>query len=83
MMMLRQKMRKLERAKVSLLSPKESNCAYTDGCGYFTAYLYTIQNWPCTNDTAQEALEHLKDTHCVIPIPAYDVEGGLMHPQYY
>jgi len=51
------------------------------GCGYFAAYPY--KNWPCTNDTAQEALKHLKDTHCIIPIPAYDVEGGLMHPQYY
>ena len=82
MLMLRQKLRKSETV-VSSLSREWNNCAYTDGCGYFADYPYTIQNWPCTNDAAQEALELLKDTHRVIPIPAYEVEGGLMYPQYY
>ena len=25
----------------------------------------------------------MKDTYCVIPIPAYEKEGGLMYPSYY
>ena len=29
------------------------------------------------------ALDAMKDTYCVIPIPAYEREGGLMYPSYY
>ena len=44
---------------------------------------WTIHNWPCSTDAAQSALPEMVDTHRVVPVPAYEFDGGLMYPTHY
>ncbi|KAF9789202.1 hypothetical protein BJ322DRAFT_1017915 [Thelephora terrestris] len=39
--------------------------------------------WPTSTTTAAEALASAAETHRVEPLPAYDLNGVLMEPQYY
>ncbi|KAJ7508733.1 hypothetical protein B0H11DRAFT_2431735 [Mycena galericulata] len=43
----------------------------------------TIQNWPVKSDAAQAALEEMKTTHRVIPLPAYNMKGNLIRATDY
>ncbi|EMD37980.1 hypothetical protein CERSUDRAFT_72610 [Gelatoporia subvermispora B] len=44
---------------------------------------FDIANWPCWTDEAKAAIEELKDTHRVVPIPIYDKEDMLVEPSRY
>ncbi|OCH83597.1 hypothetical protein OBBRIDRAFT_840382 [Obba rivulosa] len=44
---------------------------------------FLIQNWPCSSDIAQNALDKIKSTHCVIPIPVYVRDNNLVPPSQY
>lgn len=44
---------------------------------------FEVENWPVRRDAAKQELNKLKDTHVVIPIPAYDLAGQLIQPQDY
>lgn len=44
---------------------------------------YSINNWPCTSNASKAALEELQTTHWLIPVPTYEFDSSLMHPQYY
>ncbi|KAI5997899.1 hypothetical protein EDD15DRAFT_2162451 [Pisolithus albus] len=46
------------------------------------ASAFTIKNWP-VNTAAEEELEGMKETHTVVPIPAYGMSGELINPQSY
>jgi len=43
---------------------------------------FDIANWP-VHDELQDGLDKIKKTHVVVPIPAYDVDGRLIHPTQY
>ena len=45
--------------------------------------IFSIENWPAFSDAARGGLDSIKQTHRVIPIPAYDLEGKLIDPRYY
>ncbi|KIM59455.1 hypothetical protein SCLCIDRAFT_27285 [Scleroderma citrinum Foug A] len=45
--------------------------------------IFSIENWPAFSDAARGGLDSIKQTHHVIPIPAYDLEGKLIDPRYY
>ncbi|KAI6023072.1 hypothetical protein PISMIDRAFT_13088 [Pisolithus microcarpus 441] len=42
-----------------------------------------IRNWPTYSDVAKNALDAIKETHNVVPIPAYDLSGHLIKPRAY
>ncbi|OCH88487.1 hypothetical protein OBBRIDRAFT_805330 [Obba rivulosa] len=44
---------------------------------------FKIENWLCTNSGAQEAICDMFQTHCVIPIPAYDKNDKLISSSKY
>ncbi|KAJ8582435.1 hypothetical protein M405DRAFT_830683 [Rhizopogon salebrosus TDB-379] len=44
---------------------------------------FDIHNWPVSSETARHDLETMGETHRVVPIPAYDMDGNLIHPQNY
>ncbi|KAF5315554.1 hypothetical protein D9611_004990 [Ephemerocybe angulata] len=45
---------------------------------------FDIEGWgPLRRDGAQEELAKLKDTHVVVPIPAYDLAGAIIEPKEY
>ncbi|KAJ8589092.1 hypothetical protein M405DRAFT_818618 [Rhizopogon salebrosus TDB-379] len=44
---------------------------------------FDIHNWPVSSEAARHDLETMVETHRVVPIPAYDVDGNLIHPQNY
>ncbi|THH01020.1 hypothetical protein EW026_g1589 [Hermanssonia centrifuga] len=46
-------------------------------------FALTLSNWPVHNDAARDALDEMKGKHYVVPIPAYDMRGDLIHPGYY
>jgi hypothetical protein len=50
---------------------------------YTLDFPYSITNWPCHTIEARNAIEELVPDYRVIPIPAYEFEGGLMYPQWY
>jgi hypothetical protein len=35
------------------------------------------------NENARKAAMELKKNHCIIPLPAYDIHGNLIHPTQY
>ena len=43
----------------------------------------TIDNWPVQSEAAIEALKDMKGRYHVVPIPAYDMHGELIHPSFY
>ncbi|KAK6974454.1 hypothetical protein R3P38DRAFT_3335806 [Favolaschia claudopus] len=45
--------------------------------------LFVLQDWPVKNAAAKEALEGMENSHQVIPIRAYDVDGDLIPPTNY
>ncbi|KAI6040515.1 hypothetical protein EDC04DRAFT_2894047 [Pisolithus marmoratus] len=45
--------------------------------------VFAIQNWPTFHDVAASALDAIKDTHQVLPLPAYGMDGKLIEPQMY
>ncbi|KAK7015234.1 hypothetical protein R3P38DRAFT_3204421 [Favolaschia claudopus] len=45
--------------------------------------LFVLQDWPVKNAAAKEALEGMENSHQVIPIRAYDVDGDLISPAHY
>ncbi|KAJ7859811.1 hypothetical protein B0H14DRAFT_2576974 [Mycena olivaceomarginata] len=40
----------------------------------------SIENWPIDNENARKAATELKKNHRIIPLPAYDIHGNLIHP---
>ena len=49
-------------------------------------YFYTPsppENWPLTDKSARDELEELRSTHCVVLIPAYNIQGNLIKPAAY
>ncbi|KAJ7187070.1 hypothetical protein C8R46DRAFT_1207045 [Mycena filopes] len=46
---------------------------------------YQLRDWPVKSAAAQEALEKMdaENSHRVNPIPAYDIDGNLIHPTQY
>ena len=42
-----------------------------------------MENWPAFSDAARGGLDSIRQTHQVIPIPAYDIEGKLIDPCFY
>ncbi|KAI6018350.1 hypothetical protein EDC04DRAFT_2607813 [Pisolithus marmoratus] len=42
--------------------------------------IFNIRNWPTYSDMAKNALDTIKETHNVVPIPAYDLSGHLIKP---
>ncbi|KAJ8597990.1 hypothetical protein M405DRAFT_802850 [Rhizopogon salebrosus TDB-379] len=43
--------------------------------------LMRVHNWPVSSKAAKHDLEMMVETHRVVPIPAYDANGNLIHPQ--
>ncbi|EMD31578.1 hypothetical protein CERSUDRAFT_78031 [Gelatoporia subvermispora B] len=41
---------------------------------------FHIDNWPCWTDDAKDAIEDLKFTHRVVPIPLYGLDNQLVKP---
>ncbi|THG95597.1 hypothetical protein EW026_g6079 [Hermanssonia centrifuga] len=46
-------------------------------------FALTIEDWPVHGEDAKAALETMKDKYFVVPIPAYDMHGDLIHPTFY
>ncbi|KAJ8580386.1 hypothetical protein M405DRAFT_834417 [Rhizopogon salebrosus TDB-379] len=44
---------------------------------------FDIHNWPVSSEAARHDLETMVETHRVVPIPAYDADGNLIHPRNY
>ncbi|OCH93892.1 hypothetical protein OBBRIDRAFT_832212 [Obba rivulosa] len=44
---------------------------------------FDIANWPCWTNEVKEAIEGLKETHSVIPIPIYGDDNKLVKPSQY
>ena len=44
---------------------------------------WAIENWPVKSQAATEALPALSKTHKVVAVPAYDMNGDLIHPLFY
>jgi hypothetical protein len=44
---------------------------------------FNVHNWPVSSEAARHDLETMVETHRVVPIPAYDADGNLIHPQNY
>lgn len=42
-----------------------------------------MANWPVFSPSARKELESMQGTHCVIPLPAYDIDGNLISPREY
>ncbi|KAI6018496.1 hypothetical protein BKA83DRAFT_4495999 [Pisolithus microcarpus] len=45
--------------------------------------MFNIRNWPTYSDMGKNALDAIKETHNVVPIPAYDLSSHLIKPQAY
>ncbi|KAJ7804664.1 hypothetical protein B0H14DRAFT_2612087 [Mycena olivaceomarginata] len=43
----------------------------------------SIENWPINNENPRKAAAELKKNHRIIPLPAYDIHGNLIHPTQY
>lgn len=50
---------------------------------FHAEFPWSIHNWPCSTDAAQSALPEMVDTYRVVPVPAYEFDGGLMYPTHY
>jgi hypothetical protein len=44
---------------------------------------FSIEQWPVYYPEARAALQRLICTHRVIPIPAFDIHGDIIHPTKY
>lgn len=44
---------------------------------------FRIENWPCIYDAGREAIKEIFETHCVLPVPAYDTKARLIEPTQY
>lgn len=44
---------------------------------------HPLEDWPLINDAANAARNNLTETHCVVPLPAYDKNGSLILPSRY
>jgi hypothetical protein len=44
---------------------------------------FDIHNWPVSSEAARHDLETMVETHRVVPIPAYDADGNLIHLRNY
>ena len=44
---------------------------------------YSIKNWPCHTSEAWNTFKDLVPDYCIVPIPTYEFEGGLMYLQWY
>jgi hypothetical protein len=44
---------------------------------------FDIHNWPVSSEAARHDLKTMVETHRIVPIPAYDADGNLIHPQNY
>ena len=44
---------------------------------------FQIANWPVASPSAKKEIEAMRDTHIVIPLPAYDDQGMLILPTNY
>ncbi|KDR79172.1 hypothetical protein GALMADRAFT_1225905 [Galerina marginata CBS 339.88] len=44
---------------------------------------FDIAVWPAHFDAAKEALQNMVSTHRVVPVPAYNIQGNLIHPEQY
>lgn len=42
----------------------------------------TIQGWPATSGFKERALD-CETTHSIVPLPAYDLDGEIIHPTQY
>ncbi|KAG6824516.1 hypothetical protein H0H92_006634 [Tricholoma furcatifolium] len=63
---------------------KENNPSAGTGDGDAGSNKWTkIENWPVNSDAARDELASMTDTHCVNPIPAYDMHRYIIHPTFY
>ncbi|PSR82943.1 hypothetical protein PHLCEN_2v5913 [Hermanssonia centrifuga] len=46
-------------------------------------FALTIEDWPVHGENAKAALETMKDKYFVVPIPAYNMHGDLIHLTFY
>ncbi|KAJ6621871.1 hypothetical protein B0H10DRAFT_2432140 [Mycena sp. CBHHK59/15] len=46
-------------------------------------HAFQLRDWPVKSAAAQESLDGMDDTHRVIPITAYDLDGDLIPPSAY
>ncbi|KAJ7649918.1 hypothetical protein FB45DRAFT_886337, partial [Roridomyces roridus] len=44
---------------------------------------FPIEDWPVKSPAAKKALAEMEDTHVVVPLSAYDVEGDIIPPKEY
>jgi len=44
---------------------------------------FSIAKWPLTHEETRNELDELAATHCIVPVPAYDVKGDLIKPEAY
>ena len=44
---------------------------------------FQITNWPVASPSAKKEIEGMRDTHVVVPLPAYDDSGTLIAPGEY
>jgi hypothetical protein len=47
------------------------------------AAAFSIDNWPLTDEDARDELIALKETHRIVPVPAYNLQGKLIKPNAY
>ena len=45
--------------------------------------MYPLSEWPVIHPEAAEARDNLVNTHRVVPLPAYDMNGHLISPDRY
>jgi hypothetical protein len=45
--------------------------------------VFRIEIWPVLHEAARAEIQEMHATHCVVPIPAYNLEGELIKPQSY
>ena len=44
---------------------------------------FTMEKWPLTYEDTRAELDKLRETHRIVPIPAYDLQGKLIKPDAY
>ena len=49
----------------------------------FTVFSSDVSNWPVINPEAEEARSRMVDTHRVVPLPVYGIDGCLVPPERY
>ena len=51
--------------------------------GRLVASEVLTDHWPTTNTKSMSAMRRIRSSHCVNPLKAFDIEGHVIHPQYY